>query len=271
MIERCERYFQSLDEIIGELVALAGPDAAVVLASDHGFGPTSDVFHVNSWLERRGLLHWAEGGDGAAPRGGTEVGFAEMTRHVHALDWSRTLAYAATPSSQGINVVSRLPGTDDPLPRRPAAGPPWRSRRCARSAAARRPAARRGGVDPRGRLRRAVRGDRAGPLARAGRRRHGFDPALRHARGAPRAAAGTTAPTASSSRGAGHPAGSSTGALPIVDVAPLCALHLMGLPAPDDMDGRVPVEIFRPEEVERRPPRRTAAQPPAALNVRSTA
>ena len=40
---------------IGELVELAGPDATVVVASDHGFGPTRDVFHVNAWLEQRGL------------------------------------------------------------------------------------------------------------------------------------------------------------------------------------------------------------------------
>ena len=52
MIDLCERYFRSLDAIVEELVELAGADATVVLASDHGFGPTLDVFHVNSWLER---------------------------------------------------------------------------------------------------------------------------------------------------------------------------------------------------------------------------
>ena len=39
--------------MLAELVELAGPDATVVLASDHGFGPTREVFYVNSWLERR--------------------------------------------------------------------------------------------------------------------------------------------------------------------------------------------------------------------------
>ncbi len=39
-----------------------------------------------------------------------------MTRHVHALDWSRTVAYAATPSSQGINIVDRVPGSEEPMP-----------------------------------------------------------------------------------------------------------------------------------------------------------
>ena len=56
MIERCERYFRSLDGLIGRIVERAGPEATVVLASDHGFGPTRDVFHVNSWLEQQGYL-----------------------------------------------------------------------------------------------------------------------------------------------------------------------------------------------------------------------
>lgn len=116
MIERCERYFRSLDGLIGDLVDRAGPDATVILASDHGFGPTRDVFHVNSWLERMGYLQWADPAEAARRRAATDVGFAEMTRHVHALDWSRTLAYAATPSSQGIHVVERVPGTETPLP-----------------------------------------------------------------------------------------------------------------------------------------------------------
>ena len=116
MIERCERYFRSLDALIAGIVEAAGPEATVVLASDHGFGPTRDVFHVNSWLEQEGYLHWAEPEQQGAEPMATDVGFAEMTRHVHALDWSRTVAYAATPSSQGINIVDRVPGSEEPLP-----------------------------------------------------------------------------------------------------------------------------------------------------------
>ena len=86
-----------------------------MLASDHGFGPTLDVFHVNSWLEREATCRGA-GGERRGTGRRTKVGFAQVTRHVHAVDWDRTLAYAATPSSQGINIVSRVPGTDEPLP-----------------------------------------------------------------------------------------------------------------------------------------------------------
>ena len=114
MIELCERYFRSLDDQIAQILALAGDEATIVLASDHGFGPTRDVFHVNSWLEQQGYLFWAA--EDERERAATDVGFAEMTRHVNALDWSRTVAYAATPSSQGIHIVDRVPGSDEPLP-----------------------------------------------------------------------------------------------------------------------------------------------------------
>jgi len=43
MIDRCERYFRRLDAMLAELVERAGPQATVILASDHGFGPTRDV------------------------------------------------------------------------------------------------------------------------------------------------------------------------------------------------------------------------------------
>ena len=46
-----------------------------------------------------------------------------------------------------------------------------------------------------------------------------------------------------------------------MDVAPL-VLHRLGLPVPDDMAGRLPVEIFEAEELERRPPQRAATAPP---------
>jgi predicted AlkP superfamily phosphohydrolase/phosphomutase len=55
----CEHYFRELDGLIAEIVTCAGPDATVVFASDHGFGPTSDILYLNTWLEREGYLAWA--------------------------------------------------------------------------------------------------------------------------------------------------------------------------------------------------------------------
>ncbi|NOZ06930.1 MAG: hypothetical protein GXP41_11380, partial [Chloroflexi bacterium] len=49
-------YFRRMDEHIGDLVQQAGPDAAVIIMSDHGFGPFHSFLHLNNWLRSLGLL-----------------------------------------------------------------------------------------------------------------------------------------------------------------------------------------------------------------------
>jgi predicted AlkP superfamily phosphohydrolase/phosphomutase len=268
MIDLCESYFRSLDGLLAEIVEAAGPEATVVVASDHGFGPTQDVFHVNSWLEQEGLLYWAESGSAARRRSSTDVGFAEMTRHVHAVDWSRTLAYAATPSSQGIHIVERVPGKDAPLPE------DVRAKIALDLAAAllelRRPTDGRGMVDEVWTREQAFAGpyEALGPdismiLADAGTMSILPSETIFGRREQPRGHhrwEGTFIAT-----GPGIRAGAEVEGLSIVDVAPLL-LHQLGLPVPDDMAGRLPEEIFEDGELERRPLRRVrAGAPPAAL------
>jgi predicted AlkP superfamily phosphohydrolase/phosphomutase len=263
MIATCERYFRSLDGLIAEIVELAGPEATVVLASDHGFGPTRDVFHVNSWLEQQGHLRWAEEGhaNGRPQNGGDiDVGFAEMTRHVHALDWTRTLAYAATPSSQGIHIVDKLPGSDEPMPdservdlMRDIADGLREVRRPHDGAALVEEVWTREQAFP-------------GPFKQLGP-----DLSLVLADGGTMSILPSETIVARRPQPRGHHrwegiflaagpgirAGATVDELPIVDVAPLL-LHQIGLPAPDDMAGSVPESIFEPGELERRPARRVA-------------
>jgi predicted AlkP superfamily phosphohydrolase/phosphomutase len=106
--QRCLEYFHELDRILAESVELAGPDATVVLASDHGFGPQTGTFFVNAWLEQHGHLAWA---DGRAPRASDaeSLGIEQLARHAYLLDWQKTRAYAPTPSSNGIHIVRRGP------------------------------------------------------------------------------------------------------------------------------------------------------------------
>jgi len=266
MIELCEGYFRSLDGLIEGIVAAAGPEATVVLASDHGFGETRDVFHVNSWLAEHGYLHWAEA-DGAEERDGTDVGFAEMTRHVHALDWSRTVAYAATPSSQGIHVVDRVPGGEEPMPAETR-------KRIANEIAAG--------------LREVVRPHDGRPLIEEVWTREqafsgpfealGPDLSMVLADGGTMSILPSRTIVARRPEVRGHHrwegifiaagpgirSGASVEELSIVDVAPLL-LHSVGLPVPEDMAGSVPEAIFEPGELERRPVRRAAPSPaPAA-------
>lgn len=254
-IDLCEAYFRGLDAMIAEIVALAGPDPTVVLASDHGFGPTWDVFYVNAWLERHGFLAWrddtAGGGDaGTVP----QVGFAQMTRHVHDLDWSRTVAYAATPSSQGINLVRRPPdGSAGVAPGR-------RDALAAEIAQALRAEPLVLDVLTRDEAFPGPLGDRAPDLnlvladgaaisilrSEAVVRRREQPNGNHQWQGILLA------------RGPELRRGAACDEVSIVDVAPLLA-HALGIPVPEGLDGRVPLELFAPGALERRPPRYAAS------------
>lgn len=62
-----QAFYRRLDGLMGEIVQEAGPDATVVVLSDHGMGPMFRR-HVqwNDWLHRRGLITVA-GGSTASP------------------------------------------------------------------------------------------------------------------------------------------------------------------------------------------------------------
>jgi predicted AlkP superfamily phosphohydrolase/phosphomutase len=50
------RYFQYVDQALGEIVASLDDDTVLVLMSDHGFGPFHKFIHVNNWLCQQGWL-----------------------------------------------------------------------------------------------------------------------------------------------------------------------------------------------------------------------
>ncbi len=49
-------WYKKLDGAVGELVEKAGPEANVLVVSDHGSVPVSLSFHVNEFLRKQGLL-----------------------------------------------------------------------------------------------------------------------------------------------------------------------------------------------------------------------
>jgi predicted AlkP superfamily phosphohydrolase/phosphomutase len=107
--QRCLEYFRELDGLLAGIVDLAGKEATVVFASDHGFGPQTGTFFLNAWLEERGHLAWA---DRNVPRASEPeaLGIEQLARHAYLLDWEKTRAYAPTPSSNGVHIVRRGPG-----------------------------------------------------------------------------------------------------------------------------------------------------------------
>jgi predicted AlkP superfamily phosphohydrolase/phosphomutase len=262
MIERVERYFRTVDDILRELVTLAGEDATVIVVSDHGFGPTRDVFHVNTWLQRQGYLHWAEAGDEGGGDG-TLVGFKDVTRHVRALDWSKTIAFAATPSSQGIHIVGKVPGTEDPLP------DDVRRRLREEISAGLRELRREDGTPLVTRI--DLRDEAfAGPyeaigpdisMAFADQGTMSILPADEVLVQRPQLGGHHAEDGVFIAMGRGIPAGAEVGDVSLIDVAPL-VLHRLGLGVPEDLDGRVPVEVLAEAELAAHPVRTVAAATP---------
>jgi predicted AlkP superfamily phosphohydrolase/phosphomutase len=101
----CLDYFRQLDGFIAEAVALAGDDANVFFVSDHGFGPSNDIFYVNSWLHQNGYLKWAGNGpQNQEASGALGLNLGTIGSLDTLIDWSGTTAYARTPSSYGIHI-----------------------------------------------------------------------------------------------------------------------------------------------------------------------
>lgn len=94
-------YFRGIDSYLGKMLDLAGKDANLFIVSDHGFGPTRYVFHVNVLLEKLGYLKWLDNRERKGRDTNHEWSFAS-------LDWENTSAYVGTPSSNGICL--RAPG-----------------------------------------------------------------------------------------------------------------------------------------------------------------
>jgi predicted AlkP superfamily phosphohydrolase/phosphomutase len=260
IIALCEDYFGRLDAIIRDVVALVGPDPTVVLASDHGFGPSHDILYLNAWLEDHGYLVW--NADAADKVGAPQVGFSQMTRHVYQLDWARTVAYAATPSSQGIHVVRRA--GDGAIPMSAEAYESLTAEIADGLLQIRHPATGRAIV-------REVqfRADAfAGPFEDLA---PDLSIVLEDGAAISILRSDAVVKTRDEPNGNHRPEGVlvacgptmrtdvTVGELSIVDVAPLL-LYALDVPVPDDMSGRVPEDVFEPGELVRRPPRFTTGR-----------
>ncbi|MGQ0529719.1 MAG: alkaline phosphatase family protein [Panacagrimonas sp.] len=104
MREVCLEYFRNLDGYIEKLVTMAGPDTQVFFASDHGFTASTFVLRINTYLEEKGYLTWAQSD-------GSDMAIRREASDFANLDWSKTTAYCRTPSSNGIHIrVAEKPG-----------------------------------------------------------------------------------------------------------------------------------------------------------------
>jgi len=72
-------YFQAMDACVGQLVQAAGPEATVVVMSDHGGGPFVKFFHVNNWLVSQGFLKFKRTPLSLVKRALFALGFTPIT------------------------------------------------------------------------------------------------------------------------------------------------------------------------------------------------
>jgi predicted AlkP superfamily phosphohydrolase/phosphomutase len=247
----CLEYFRRLDDVLAEIVSLGARDATVVLASDHGFGAQRGTFFINAWLQQHGYLTWAT--DVTVTSEPDKLGIGQLARHVYLLDWARTVAYAPTPSSNGIHIVrddgsgAGVPPADyERFRARLAAdlldftdvrtGTPVVSRIWSREEAFAGPF-----MDLAPDLTLSLSdGGLVSILASAEPYRARLQPSGTHRPEGVFAAAGP-----------GIRPGKALADLSILDVTPM-VLHSLGLPIPADVEGRVPVEVFEGTEAPRR-------------------
>lgn len=90
-----EKSYQTMDRIVGKVMAKLNDDDLLMILSDHGFESWRKGFNLNNWLEEAGYL-------GISNRQqATDIGF------LYGIDWSKTKAYAIGLSSVYINEQGR--------------------------------------------------------------------------------------------------------------------------------------------------------------------
>jgi predicted AlkP superfamily phosphohydrolase/phosphomutase len=252
----CLDYFRELDSFVGEICSLAGENARVFIASDHGFGPTTKVFRVNTWLYDNGYLFWRDLERlSAADR---EHARKVADQHFVLLDWDRTTAYARSASSNGIYIrVATGPG-EPGVPRE--AYDDFRAKLVARLVGVHDPDTGKPFIKAVLVKEEAFPGahNQQAPDLTLVMHDHGFI-SVKNKRPtiAPRAnLEGTHYPAGIfAGRGVGICEGKVLPELSILDVAP-AMLYSLGLPIPADFEGRFPEEVFESSFLKRHPCKR---------------
>jgi predicted AlkP superfamily phosphohydrolase/phosphomutase len=102
----CLNYYRKLDEFIAEIVALAGPEASVFMSSDHGFSTSVEIFYLNTWLQQNGYLKWAKDVEAASADNidSQDPRIVLPRNYINTLDWSQTTAHGLTASSNAVHI-----------------------------------------------------------------------------------------------------------------------------------------------------------------------
>src|ERR671919_1479142 len=115
---RVWRFFDEMDEVIGDLLDWAGPEAFVITMSDHGFQGKDKSVNANLALIEWGLLSVSGVGRIAASGGLRRIArrvkgvlpkkaYSRARSMARSIDWSSTKAFSAPNPQQGIYINLR--------------------------------------------------------------------------------------------------------------------------------------------------------------------
>src|SRR5262249_28876235 len=91
-----QRVYERMDAIVGEVTDKLGPDATLLVISDHGFHSYRTGLNLNTWLRDHGFL--VQGAVAPEKRGGD---------FFPGVDWSRSRAYALGTGQIYVNLRGR--------------------------------------------------------------------------------------------------------------------------------------------------------------------
>jgi len=100
--------YETMDALVGEAVAKAGPRTAIIVCSDHGFASFRRGVNYNTWLVKNGFMTLRE----PAVAGKTLEDLfdkGQLGEFFKYVDWSRTRAYAMGLGNIYINLLGREP------------------------------------------------------------------------------------------------------------------------------------------------------------------
>ncbi len=93
-----------MDPIVGRVLDEAGPDALVIVMSDHGFASYRRKFSLNTWLLENGYLVLKTGREREQPESDPDHAAVYL---LDAVDWSRTKAYGVGFNGLYLNLKGR--------------------------------------------------------------------------------------------------------------------------------------------------------------------
>ncbi len=95
-------FYRDLDRNVKMMFDAAGPETDILITSDHGFGPTTEIFYLNEWLARNGYLQWSNAAKDDAVG---QLVANSLKEYLGMIDWKKSLAFCTTPSSNAVFIM----------------------------------------------------------------------------------------------------------------------------------------------------------------------